>query len=172
MLLMTYVPYRTSDDTWLIHNPDARAEFPAFEITDGAITLYPTQEAAEQAAIVVNRKLNTITRAEKEEAHYRKLVDIYWKAYLNVREKTDARTSHEIALFPVLAVRDEVLKLGDRILKTEAPEDVLLQIFTNAYNQAEGPNDRIFTQHPAGMLAGVRALSTALTVTYRVDARP
>jgi hypothetical protein len=168
-----YTPYRTSDNAWLIHNPNASTEFPAFEIVDDAITTYFTEEAAHQAANTANaRVLAAVTKAEKGEYRYRQLANTYWKAWVDTIDNPRKRSPEELQLAPVLAVRDEILKLGDRILKTEAPDDVLLKIFNDAYAEAGTYPDRSPEAQMASILAGVRAISFALTVTYRVDTRP
>jgi hypothetical protein len=164
-----YAPYQTSDHTWLIHNLTASTEFPAFENTDGLVTLHPTQEAAEMAAHDANNRVWEAIEEQKRErdAPFDPLVIIYVDALENAIDDKTLTTTREVRLAPILAVRDAVLNTGDdRILKTEAPDDALQEIFNKAYDKASEDTSK-GSIDPT--LAGVRALSHALLATYRVD---
>jgi hypothetical protein len=71
-----------------------------------------------------------------------------------------------VRLAPILAVRDAVLTLNGRTLKTTASDDDLQEIFNKAYDKASEDTSK-GSIDPT--LAGVRALSHALLATYRID---
>jgi hypothetical protein len=163
-----YAPYQTSDNTWLIHNLTASVEFPAFETTDGRVTLHPTQEAAELAAHDANNRVWEAIEEQKRkrDAPFDPLVIIYHDALENAIDDKTLTTTREVRLAPILAVRDAILTLNGRILKTEAPDDALQEIFNKAFDKASEDTSKGSIDP---ILAGVRALSHALLVTYRVD---
>jgi len=163
-----YAPYQTSDHTWLIHNLTASTEFPAFETTDGLVTLHPTQEAAELAAHAANNRVWEAIEEQKRErdAPFDPLVIIYVDALDNAIDDKTLTTTREVRLAPILAVRDAVLTLNGRTLKTTASNDDLQEIFNKAYDKASEDTSK-GSIDPT--LAGVRALSHALLATYRID---
>jgi hypothetical protein len=163
-----YAPYQTSDHTWLIHNLTASTEFPAFETTDGLVTLHPTQEAAELAAHAANNRVWEAIEEQKRkrDAPFDPLVIIYVDALDNAIDDKTLTTTREVRLAPILAVRDAVLTLNGRTLKTTASDDDLQEIFNKAYDKASEDTSK-GSIDPT--LAGVRALSHALLATYRID---
>jgi hypothetical protein len=163
-----YAPYQTSDNTWLIHNLTASTEFPAFETTDGRVTLHATQEDAELAAHAANNRVWEAIEEQKREkdAPFDPLVIIYVDTLENAIGDKTLTTTREVRLAPILAVRDAVLNTGDRILKTTASDDALYDVFCKAYDKA---SEDISKGSIDPTLAGVRALSHALLATYRID---